>query len=229
MKHVYQRLCRSWICIELVNENIHSTGSNSDWFTFNAYVPFIYIFIYSNRIIKLQKRCVRIITRSTYNAHTQPLMKQLNILSVPDMLLLNSMKFYYKYKRNELPDYFTSFNLHTQGSTHDYNTRQGDDIRTNRVRINLTEKCLRNYLPKTINSTPNQIFNRIDTHSMEGFAFTVKYHLISKYGLVCQNESCYVCQRQPRSWCVNRLLPVNHCVHISPFIDILFLTAHFVY
>ena len=48
----------------------------------------------SKRIIKLQKRCVRIITRSTYNAHTQPLMKQLNILSVPDMLLLNSMKFY---------------------------------------------------------------------------------------------------------------------------------------
>ena len=52
----------------------------------------------SNRTIKQQKRCVRIITRSTYNAHTQPLMKQLNILSGPDMLLLNSMKFYYIYK-----------------------------------------------------------------------------------------------------------------------------------
>ena len=52
----------------------------------------------SNRIVKLQKRCVRIITRSKYNAHTQLLMKQLNILSVPDMLLLNSMKLYYKYK-----------------------------------------------------------------------------------------------------------------------------------
>ena len=115
----------------------------------------------SNRIIKLQKRCVRMITRSTYNAHTQPLMKQLKMLSVPDLLHLNSMKFYYKYKRNEVPDYFTSFNLHTQGSTHDYNTRQRDDIRTKRVRINLTEKCLRNYLPKAINYIPNQILNRI--------------------------------------------------------------------
>ena len=143
-------------------------------------------------------------------------MKQHNILSVPDMLLLNSMKFYYKYKRNEVPDYFTSFNLHTQGSTHDHNTRQRDDIRTNRVRINLTEKCLRNYLPKTINYIPNQILIRIDTHNMEGFASAVKHHLISKYGLECQNESCYVCQRQPRSWCVNRLLPVNHYVHIPP-------------
>ena len=78
----------------------------------------------SKRIIKLQKRCVRKIKMSTYNAHTRkPLMKQLNILSVPDMLLLNSMKFYYKYKLNEVLDYFTSFNLHTQGSTHDHNAR----------------------------------------------------------------------------------------------------------
>ena len=59
----------------------------------------------SNRIVKLQKRCVRITTRSKYNAHTQPLLKQLNILSVPDMLLLNSMKFYYKYKHKEVPGY----------------------------------------------------------------------------------------------------------------------------
>ena len=73
------------------------------------------------------------------------------------------------------------------------------------------------------------ILNRIDTHSMEGFASAVKHHLISKYGLECQNESCYVYQRQPRSWCVNRLLPVNHYVHIPPFIDTLFLTAHSVH
>ena len=157
----------------------------------------------SNRIVKLQKRCVRITTRSKYNAHTQPLMKQRNILSVPDLLFLNSMKFYYKYKHKEVPDYFASFTLHTQGSTHDYNTRQRGDIRTNKTRINLTEKCLQNYLPKTINSTPNHILTRIDTHSIEGFASAVKHYLISKYFIECQDENCYVCQRQPRSWFVN--------------------------
>ena len=65
--------------------------------------------------------------------HTQPLMKQLNIISVSNMLLFNSMKFYFGYKRNEVPDNFASFNLHTQGSSHDYNTHQRGDIRTNRV------------------------------------------------------------------------------------------------
>ena len=55
---------------------------------------------------------------------------------------------------------------------------------------------------------------RIDTHSMDGFASAVKHHLISKYGLGCQDESCYVCQRQSRSSCLNRLLPFNHYMHI---------------
>ena len=153
----------------------------------------------SNRIVKLQKRCVRIITRSKYNAHTQPLMKQLNILSVIDMLLLNSMKFYYKYKHKEVPHYFASFTLHTQGSTHDYNTTISE---IERVSIS-PKKCLRNYLPKTINSIPNHILTRIDTHSIEGFASAVKHYLISKYFIERQDENCYVCQRQPRSWFMN--------------------------
>ena len=85
-------------------------------------------------------------------------MKQLSILSVPDMLLLNCMIFYHKYKHKEIPDYFASFTLHTQGSSHNYNIRQRGDIRTNGTRINLAEKYLRNYLPKTINSTPNYIW-----------------------------------------------------------------------
>ena len=112
-------------------------------------------------------------------------MKHLSILSVPDMLLLNSVKFCYNYKRNEVPDYFTSFDLHTQRSSHDYNSLQRDDIRTNRVRINLTENCLQIFLPKTINSIPNQILIRIDTHSMDGFASAGNHHLISKirYGM----------------------------------------------
>ena len=44
---------------------------------------------------------------------------------------------------------------------------------------------------------------RIDAHSIEGFASAVKHYLISKYSIECQDESCYVCQRQPRSWFVN--------------------------
>ena len=49
------------------------------------------------RIEKLQKRAVRIITCSKYNAHTEPLFKTLNLLKVSDMFTLNLLKMYYKY------------------------------------------------------------------------------------------------------------------------------------
>ena len=48
-------------------------------------------------------------------------------------------------------------------------------------------------MPKTINSIRNHILICTDTHSMVG----------------------YVCQRHPRSWCVNQLHPINHYVHIT--------------
>ena len=111
-----------------------------------------------------------------------------------------------------IPDYFASYTLHTQGSTHDYTTRQRDGIRTNRTRINLTEKILLNYLPKAINSISNYTLTRIDTHSIEGFASAVKHYLINKYSIECQDESCYVCQRQPRSWFANCSLLTTVCI-----------------
>ena len=78
------------------------------------------------------------------------------------------MKFYYKFKRNEMPEYFASFNLHTQGSSHDYSTRQRNEVRT------------------IEDSIPNQML----IHCMDGFASAVKQHSISKCVFECQDESC---------------------------------------
>ena len=127
-----------------------------------------------NRLIKLQKRSIRTITKSRYNAHTKPLLKGLEILSLPDMLLLNALKFYYKYERKEVPIYFYTFDIKTQGSVHDHDTRQRNDIRTNRTRLKITDKCLRNYLPGKINSMPNILLARINTHSIRGFSLAIK-------------------------------------------------------
>ena len=55
------------------------------------------------RISKLQKRAIRIITLSKYNAHTSPLFKMLNLLTINDMHSLQELKFYYKFLHNLLP------------------------------------------------------------------------------------------------------------------------------
>ena len=54
-----------------------------------------------NRIIKLQKKALRIITLSNYNSHS---IKTFSLLKVDDILKLQQLKFYYKYLHNNLPD-----------------------------------------------------------------------------------------------------------------------------
>ena len=48
-----------------------------------------------NRIFQLQKKAIRTITRSKYNAHTEPLFKKLNILKVNDIQIRKLYKFYF--------------------------------------------------------------------------------------------------------------------------------------
>ena len=59
----------------------------------------------ASRLKKLQKRALRIITRSKYNAHTEPLFKKQNLLKLNDLFELNVLKLYYKFKKNILPYY----------------------------------------------------------------------------------------------------------------------------
>ena len=149
------------------------------------------------RIDKLQKRAIRVITRSGYNAHTQPLCRALDILRTRDLLHMNSLKFYYKFKHEQLPPYFLAFNMTTQGEIHTHDTRQRDSIRTNRTRIKLVDKCIRNYLPDKINSTPEHVLSRIDTHSIQGYSSCFKSYILNQYETQCNRINCYVCQRLP--------------------------------
>ena len=63
----------------------------------------------SYRIELLQKRAIRLITNSSYTAHTTPLFIELGLLKVQDMFKLKLLKFYYKLSSNLLPQYFESY------------------------------------------------------------------------------------------------------------------------
>ena len=60
----------------------------------------------SSRLFKLQKRAMRIITCSKYNAHTDPIFKKLNLLKLSDLYNVSVLKFYHKFKNDKLPHYF---------------------------------------------------------------------------------------------------------------------------
>ena len=55
------------------------------------------------RMFKLQKRVMRIITCSKYNAHSEPLFKELKLLKLEDIRKLQELKCYYKLVHRQLP------------------------------------------------------------------------------------------------------------------------------
>ena len=77
----------------------------------------------TNRIIKLQKKALRIITLSNYNSHTEPLHKKLSMLKVDDILKLQQLKFYYKYLHNNLPVYLQKWKIIFNYDIQNYDTR----------------------------------------------------------------------------------------------------------
>ena len=60
------------------------------------------------RISKLQKRAIRIISNSRYNAHTEPFFKDLAILKVGDIFKMQCLKLYYNIRHNRTPALFTT-------------------------------------------------------------------------------------------------------------------------
>ena len=77
----------------------------------------------SNRILKLQKKAIRIIVKGSFYTHSDPIFKKFNILKVNDIHLRHLLKFYFKSINNILPDHFYDFNLALNSDIHDYNTR----------------------------------------------------------------------------------------------------------
>ena len=112
----------------------------------------------------LQKKAVRIITKSHYLEHTPPLFASLKFLTIYQVYTLNCSLFIYKcLKCNYVPDFKSR--IQRNSSYYDYNTRNRDSYRIDkRVRLRI---CQRSFLNsgirvwnsldpdmKTINSIP---------------------------------------------------------------------------
>ena len=150
-----------------------------------------------NRIFKLQKRALRIMTCSKYNAHTDPIFKKLKLLKIQDIFNVQNLKIYYKYKIAKLPQYFmTMFTINAD--IHPYGTRQSSHLHHGITRTTKVRKCIRYLLPILIDNTSQDILDKVGTHSIEGFSFYVKTRTIEDYASICHIRNCYICKRDSR-------------------------------
>ncbi len=147
------------------------------------------------RIVKLQKKAIRTINLSKYNAHTEPLFKSHKILKIEDILKLQELKFYYKIKHNKLPSYLQQLPLKPNSDFHSYATRSRNKIHLPRADHKYADYCIRYNLPKFINSMPNNIIDKVHTHSLAGFSKYAKNHFIQSYQELCTVPNCFICMR----------------------------------
>ena len=122
----------------------------------------------SDKIFKLQKKAVRIIACSKYNAHTEPLLKTLNLLKIEDIMKTKALKLYHRYKRNELPKYFESM-FTESNDNHSHDTRHKSLLYQLPTKTCTGRLCIRHYIPELLTKTPECITDKLDTHSFSGF------------------------------------------------------------
>ena len=138
------------------------------------------------RLEKIQKRFMRIISLSKYNAHTEPLFKSLELLDLKNLFDLNCLKLVYNFRNGFLLKYFLSFKCTPRSSIHDHDTRSADLIDVERTRTLMAGNCIRNHLATVLNTTSRSILDKIDTHCLEGFIFYIKRSYLNQLQPECQ-------------------------------------------
>ena len=145
-----------------------------------------------DRISKLQKRALRIMTNSGYNAHTEPLFKQLYLLKVKDIFDVQCMKFWYNFVNKKLPNYFRDMFKYNH-EVHDIGTRSHDQLHLYPTRTSGARNVLRHHIPELLNTFPKNLIDKIKTHSLYSISHHIKCYLIDLYSYDCSIIDCYIC------------------------------------
>ena len=153
---------------------------NSFILPYLTYCTTVWAGVSSNRlkpIFLLQKRLVRIIAGVHYLAHSSPLFKSLNLLSIYDIYRHQLATLMYRHQLGLLPSIFKNF-FATNSDFHHYNTRKKQDYRSAISRIGARSSSVRIMGPKLWNSIDPSIRSAL---SLSSFKYAFKSFLVSQY------------------------------------------------
>ena len=141
---------------------------------------------HKEKMRKLQKWCMRIVTFSDFNSHTNPLFTDLKILKVDDVIKLNLLKFIYEFKHDLLPSEISNiFEYNTD--IHNYNTRstinQGLFIHVI-VSTKYGTKSIKYQGPLLWNDLSKIIPSINEAHTLTSFKNIIKKHFLPVYNTV---------------------------------------------
>ena len=133
-------------------------------------------------IFLLQKKVIRLVTHNIYSSHTEPIVKENRLLNLPDMFLMNKLKFLHKLLHNNLPSYFQTYWEHFTKSVVNYNLRPRV-LPVPRIHHVYAESLFVYQLVKILNNFDSLIIVKLKerSHSFAGFSTYVTRYFIEKY------------------------------------------------
>ncbi len=132
---------------------------------------------YIKKVFTMQKKCIRIMTRSKYNDHTTALFKKLEILKLEDMFELQIAKYMYNFAQYTLPRSLMMM-INFNDNVHSHNTRHRHHPHVNRRRTILASKTLRHKGPEIWYKISDHV---ILTRTVHSFSKYFKKKLLTKY------------------------------------------------
>ena len=121
---------------------------------------------YLKSILLLQKKLVRIITKSEYLAHTNPLFFETGILKIEDLYEYHVAIYAFKNRQSFVQP------------SHGYITRNSNSFVPNFSRLNITQRSLRYCAPKLLNSLPSRVR---DCKGLYTFKLLCKKYFLERY------------------------------------------------
>jgi hypothetical protein len=93
-----------------------------------------------NKIFLIQKKAIRVITNSVYNAHTNPLFQQLRILPFPNLIRFRKLQFMHSVYNNYCSESFSTIWIKNEHRRIEHNLRNANDFLLPHLRIELLRK-----------------------------------------------------------------------------------------
>ena len=146
----------------------------------------------------LQKKAIRLITNSSYIAHTTPLFVEEKLLKVQEIFKLKLLKFYYKLCNNLLPPYFNSYR--------DVIDREPPRaLRQHFIHQPMIKRSYAECTPlfqliKLINAMrrdPTDTILQTIVQNRQSFcqlSYNIKNIFLNAYDPICRIENCYACK-----------------------------------
>ena len=130
------------------------------------------------RIVVLQKRIIRVMNNSKFDAHTDPIFRDLHVIKFHDICKMKTGQFVYLARSRLLPKLFNEL-FHTSDK-HIYNTRSSKDyLIIPYCRTKLRQFAVCYHGSKYYNSLPDDLKN---SGSVSIFNKKLKRYLFSEYG-----------------------------------------------